>query len=584
VSAAAEPPAGGAPGAGRRELTLRAVLVGCGIGVVLAAGNVYTALKTGFIDGGSISAAILGFTFFAIFRSRRGACRPYSALENNITQTTAASAAIMGFVLGVGGPFSALSLMGRSYPAWQMCVWAIALGTLGTVVAAALRTKLILKEALPFPTGAATAEVIETIYTTRESALHRARLLVMSGVAAMYLTWFRDGPWSLVPPLLVLPVTLSGVSGATLTLGISLSPLLASTGIFMGLRGAASMLLGGGITWLVLAPWVVRSGIVQTATYGSFVSWLVWPGLGLMMSSTFVPLALEWRSALRSFKDLTSLVRDDRGAGDRSSARVPLQGAIVAGCVAAVVWIGRAAFGLHPAITLIALLLSAVLAGVCARAAGETDIAPVGSMGMLMQLVFGAYGPIASLVSGAVAQGSGSQVAQTLWAFKAGHRLAASPRAQLCAQMIGAVVGGLVVVPVYVVIVRAYGIGTEAMPAATALSWKATADAVGGGLAAMPHYGPLAGAIGFTFGIALSLLGRTRLGRLVPSPTAVGIAVLTPASLTAMVFVGAVGASLVRRRWPALSETTLTSMAAGGIAGESLMGVMIAALVAAGLL
>ena len=55
------------PQAAPRELTLRAILVGCAIGTLLAAGNVYTSIKTGYIDGGSISAAILGFTFFAIF-------------------------------------------------------------------------------------------------------------------------------------------------------------------------------------------------------------------------------------------------------------------------------------------------------------------------------------------------------------------------------------------------------------------------------------------------------------------------------------------------------------------------------------
>ena len=79
---------------GPREATARAIAVGCGIGVVLAAGNVYTGLKTAFIDGGSITAALLGFTFFTTFRNL--ARKPYSALENNVTQTTAASAAIGG--------------------------------------------------------------------------------------------------------------------------------------------------------------------------------------------------------------------------------------------------------------------------------------------------------------------------------------------------------------------------------------------------------------------------------------------------------------------------------------------------------
>ena len=56
-----------------------------------------------------------------------------------------------------------------------------------------------------------------------------------------------------------------------------------------------------------------------------------------------------------------------------------------------------------------------------------------------MQVGFGSGGAVTSLVAGAITQGSTSQMAQTLWAFKAGHRLRASPRAQVVAQMIGAV-------------------------------------------------------------------------------------------------------------------------------------------------
>src|SRR3954451_17420717 len=81
-----------ASAAAPRAITARALLTGCAIGVVLAAGNVYTGLKTAFIDGQRITAALLGFTFFATFKGL--ARRPYTALENNITQTTAASAAI----------------------------------------------------------------------------------------------------------------------------------------------------------------------------------------------------------------------------------------------------------------------------------------------------------------------------------------------------------------------------------------------------------------------------------------------------------------------------------------------------------
>jgi uncharacterized oligopeptide transporter (OPT) family protein len=57
----------------RRELTVRALAAGCALGALLAAGNVYTALKTGFIDGGAIAAALLAFMVFSGARRVRGA-------------------------------------------------------------------------------------------------------------------------------------------------------------------------------------------------------------------------------------------------------------------------------------------------------------------------------------------------------------------------------------------------------------------------------------------------------------------------------------------------------------------------------
>ena len=565
-----------------RELTVRAVLVGCGIGALLAAGNVYTGIKTGFIDGGSISAAVLGFTFFAVFR--RLSRTPYSAAENNITQTTAASAAVMSFVLGAGGPLSALTMLGKSYPAWQLMLWTTCLGLLGIFIATLLRNKLVVSEDLPFPTGAATAEVIETIHTTRESALYRARLLTFAGLAAMYLSWFRDGPSALIPQIYVPAIALAGFSAASLSVGISWSPLLASTGVLMGLRGAASMLVGAGLTWLVIAPRLIHAGLVP-AQYSSMVSWLVWPALGIMLPGAFLPLIFDWRSTWRSVRDLSAVVRIRKpGAARSGEAPVPLQKTILLVCLVVLVVLGRVTFGLHPLLTLVALLITVALCGVCARAAGETDIAPVGQVGMAMQLGFGSSSTTSSLVAGSLAQGSASQVAQMMWAFKAGRRLGASPRAQVIAQVMGAILGALVVVPVYLVIVQAYQLGSEAMPAAAAVSWKATAEAVHGGLATLPRHGPLAAGMGMALGITLTLLGRTRWQRFLPSPTAMGIAVLMPASLTVTIFLGASAAALVQKRWPQVSDTALSSVAAGGIAGESLMGVVIAILIAFGLI
>ena len=181
--------------------------------------------------------------------------------------------------------------------------------------------------------------------------------------------------------------------------------------------------------------------------------------------------------------------------------------------------------------------------------------------------------------------GTSSQVSQMLWAFKAGKRLHASPRAQVIAQIIGALVGALVVVPVYFVIIRAYQLGSEAMPATSAISWKATAEAVHGGLASLPQVRPARRRDRHRAGYdpdparphaarALRAVADRRWGSRSWSP----------ASLTVTVFLGAVATALFRRRWPKTAEDSLTSAAAGGIAGESIMGVLIAALIAFGII
>ncbi len=568
----------------RPELTARALLMGAAIGAVLAAGNVYTGLKISIIDGGSITAALLGFMFFGTF-TRLGR-RPYSALENNITQTTAASAAIMGYVAGVGGPVPAMALLGRQFPGWALCVWGLAVALVGIVAAALLRRKLVVEEALPFPTGNATGDLIETIFAARATAVRRARFLIGGAVAAAAVTWFRDGRPHFIPDSTMFGGVIGGVSIGALTVGMSWSPLLLSTGVMMGLRTAASMALGAAIAWLGIAPWLVRTHIAKQAAFSDCLSWLVWPGLGLLLAASFLPLILDWRSVARSLRDLGALVRRRPGGPPggvaRRSAGLGIPALVLA--FVAIAAVGHVMLGLHPLGALVAVVAALILAVVSSRAAGETDLAPVGQVGTLTQLLFSGYGPVVSILAGSVSMGTASQAAQTLWAFKAGERLRGTPRAQLVAQLLGALIGGLIVVPVYLVIVKAYGLGTESLPAPSAISWRATAEAVRGGLSALPPHATAAGAIGLGAGVLLSLLGRQSWGRHLPSPAAMGIAMLMPASLSLAALTGAVAAVLVMRLRPTVDQESLTSLAAGGITGESVMGVIIAIAIATGLL
>jgi uncharacterized oligopeptide transporter (OPT) family protein len=113
-------------------------------------------------------------------------------------------------------------------------------------VATLLRKRLIVDEKLPFPTGRATGELIEAIYGARDAAVKRTRLLIGAALVAAAITWFRDAKPALIPQGSTLPGMIAGLTMTGLTLGISWSPLMISTGGMLGLGVAGSMLLGGG--------------------------------------------------------------------------------------------------------------------------------------------------------------------------------------------------------------------------------------------------------------------------------------------------------------------------------------------------
>src|SRR5215831_7120523 len=99
------------------ELTIRAIAFGVVVGAALAMCNVYAGLKLGFIDSGAVTAAVLGYAFFSLWRGT-----PYTSAENNVTATTAASAANMCSTAGVGGPIAALAMLGRDVAPWAIAV------------------------------------------------------------------------------------------------------------------------------------------------------------------------------------------------------------------------------------------------------------------------------------------------------------------------------------------------------------------------------------------------------------------------------------------------------------------------------
>jgi uncharacterized oligopeptide transporter (OPT) family protein len=117
-----------------------------------------------------------------------------------------------------------------------------------------------------------------------------------------------------------------------------------------------------------------------------------------------------------------------------------------------------------------------------------------------------------------------------------------------------------------------------AFAAPAAHQWKAVALLFRDGLANLHPMCILAMKVGVVLGALLTVLEQVvplRLRRFVPSTTGLGLGFILPFANPLAMFLGAVGAAVASRINKKLSSTYVPLVAAGGIAGESISGVLV---------
>lgn len=547
-------------------MSFRAIAIGCALGVIFAGAGMYAGHKTGFIDGGNIPAAIIAFGILSVVLRRRP-----TVDDGNIVQTISSSAAMMSITGGLIGPVAALVISGQRPNLWLVIVWGIAIGVLGCLLAVPMRAAFIVRGTLPFPSGAATAEVLESIYTgTRSASRHLVMLAIGGGLALVFSVARSLMGW--LPEMWIAPLTIGAVPAEAIFLGVGWSPLLVGTGFLAGPRTAISLVAGSVLAWLVIAPQLAAAGIA-TPDYLACLNWLLFGGTGLMIGGTLGPMVGALRNMRAGLREIIESddVRIERGYVVRL--------ALASG---AVVVFGTIAFDVSPLIPALAIALSALLCAAAARAMGETDNTPAGPLGGFGQLVIGAVQPgriDATLSGGGIVCGSLMHSSMTLQNWKTGARVKTPPRTQLVAMLVGVVVGAFACAGAFELIVAAYGLGTESVPAPAAMSWKATAEVVQHGISTMPAYAPLAAGVGLVLGVVLAL---RPIAKYAPSPVAMGMAFILPPYLSLTIALGGFAYWIVARQSKTFADESGIPLAAGLIAGEAIAGLAIAALIVAG--
>ncbi|MFC1502649.1 OPT family oligopeptide transporter [bacterium] len=556
-----------------KELTIKVLIIGTILGALLIASNIYMGLKTGFTEGGSIISAILAF---AIIKALKG---KFSVLENNMAQTMASAAASIGIMVSA---IPALIMLGYNFTGFELFLWIFLVSVLGILFAIPLRKQMVVIEKITFPSGTACAATIKAMHSHGDEAIKRAKVIGLTGLFAGLFTWFRDAVPVFIPSMTMLPGKIGGHPAGRLMLGINWSPMLFGVGFLVGPRIGLSLLLGAAIGWGILAPVLANAQIIEGIGYRQITSWTMWVAVAIMVTSSFTSLALRGGTIVKSFQSMRGS-KLSKNSHIEISFRFWLVSILVTSIITAIIM--SAFFNIPIWMTFLAIVLSFILAVVAIRAYGETDISPVGAMGYTTQLIYGGVAPgnmITNVMSAGITAGSAQQSSDMMQDLKTGYLLGATPRKQVYVQFIGSLIGAIIAVPVFLAITGAYGLGTENLPAPSAVTWSGMAKLLSQGFSVLPPHTWIGILCGAFLGILLTILGSTKLRKFTPSPIGLGIAMVVPGFFSISIFLGSMIHFFIGKTFPKWMESYKTSVASGGIAGEGVMGVIISILKVSG--
>ena len=599
-----------------KELTLRVVVVGVILGVLMTAANAYLGLYAGMTVSASIPAAVMSMIVL------RTLFNDVSILENNAVQTMASA----GESLAAGVIFTvpALLVMGI----WAEIQWLETLiiatlgGLLGTMFTIALRRLFIVEEALPYPEGVACREVLIAGEEGGDGAMAILYALGIGGIYGLMVKGFE--------------VTHHTVEGAVnfmstrLYAGMDLSIALLSVGYIVGIRIASYIFFGGVLGFGLLVPmyglvygWPATDSMVD-GFYGIWAAEVRYVGVGAMVVGGVYTL---WSMRKTIFTGLSkALVRNDNDALDlpRTEQDLPMR-MVFAVCGILVVltfffyWWATASLILALAGALFLAFVSfffAAVAGYIAGVVGSSN-SPVSGMTIATLLftvgLVWAVGDLllgmatvdlmyATLLIAAIVASSAAIAGDVMQDLKTGHMLGATPKRQQIAEIIGVMTGAIIIGPVLSLLHNAFRISLTACemnplpndPTCSNALFAPQAELIGA---------IVQGAFGGDLNLQMVVLGAViavTLIRLNMPVMSVAIGIYLPLGLSVPIMTGGIISHLllksahlridgVLRQEPSPRaveaakkvESRGVLIGAGFIAGESIMGVLIAVLIVA---
>lgn len=575
------------------EFTATSVIMGIILATVFGGANAYLGLRVGTTVSASIPAAVISMGVIRLILKRD------SLLESNMVQTVGSA----GESLAAGTIFTIPALFlwakeGVTEAPDMLMISLIALfgGLLGVFFMIPLRNALIVKEhgTLPYPEGTACADVL---LAGEEGGVNAKTVFIGMGIAAV-LKFIVDG-------IKIAPGVLTAKLDALKTeFSLEVYPALVGVGYICGAKIDSYMLAGGIMGWFVLIPAIVLFGgntVIYPGTEtiaqiyeenGASEIWSLYIryiGAGMVAAGGIISLIKSLPLIFSTFVNALKGLKDSEAEGKLRTER-DLNSRIVMIAIAVLIL----GIWLLPQIpvsfvgAVIVVLFGFFFATVSSRMVGLVGNTnnPISGMTIATLLcatfILKAFGNTgASGMVGAISIGSiicivTAMSADTSQDLKTGFLLGATPVKQQVGELIGTAVSAFTIGGVLLLLDKAWGFGTVELAAPQATLMKMIVEGVmEGNLPWMLIF------IGVFIAVAVEIMGIPGL------PVAIGL--YLPLELSATIMLGGIVRLVTDYLNKKQSDRTEGDAGAGIlfcsglIAGEGLVGIILAVFAVAGL-
>lgn len=284
------------------EITLRVLVIGVVLTVILAATNAYLGLKVGTTVAASIPAAVISMGILRFFKDS-------NMLENTMVSIMAS----VGEALTAGIAFILPALIilhvwdGFNY--WQTVITGLLGGFLGVLFTIPLRRALLQDKTLRYPEAVAIANVLKASAKKEKGDLN---LLTLGGLVGAVIALFQTGFQILTDSFQYWVKGTSTIFG----FGLGLSPALIAAGYIVGINVALSVLLGVVLGWILGIPLITSIYGMPEGLTANKIAIQVWRdyiryiGVGTMLIGGLWTLCTLFKPVLKSMAASMTSLRD----------------------------------------------------------------------------------------------------------------------------------------------------------------------------------------------------------------------------------------------------------------------------------